>query len=1294
MPKTHGSASSDRPPQTGGGAAAVEPSSGPPAAPTPSPHPADSTASFWDRTGSWTTARVRRRRFAQDGEAQHTDSFLSSVPWDPLAEDDEKLDPAGLCERSGRYRYVRLLGEGGMGSVHEVVDEFTGRVRALKILEKFDAFDLALFKREFRKVRRLAHPNLVQLHDLEVLGRTWFFTMERIEGEDFLTWVRHGGPRPVAAEGRSDRRVLDEAGCARLRRALPQLAEAVDALHQAGLVHRDIKPSNVLIDATGHVSLVDFGLVQEQQGPSKQQGAAPEGLYGTAQYMAPEQAAAERVGPEADWYGFGVLIFEALCGRRPFDGRPEEVLDAKRSEPAPPLPSDDPSIPADLAGLAASLLLRDPAARPDAGALRRLLDLPQRSGPVRSEALLGRDDDLATLRRVLDESRAGPAFVAIEGRAGMGRTALLERFLAEADERGACIIGGTCHEGDRLPYRAVDPAVEELAGLLQLRPRKERKELFDGDLACLARIFPALRRVVPTRQRRQLAELPADPIELFAGAARSLNRLLRRLGEEGPTILWVDDLHWADADSLALLEAVFGAPQPPRVALVATARADEEGAPALARLGAALPDATRHQLHVQPLDAELATRVLADASGLEEEGLRSVAAQADGAPAALVCIGGWLRSHAAQPAGASVVERVLDRTLDDLEPLPRRLVDLLALAGGRTDREAVVRAAGGEVAEKELALLVVRGCVDVGVRGGRAHVELAPRLLAKRARDRLQGDHTDDHRALGSALADLPGEGAARAQVHFAAAGDAVEARRQARRAAEQAEERLAFDEAARLYRLALDGLEGREERGELQRRLGEVLAHSGRSSDAADALLAAADLHGRSDALHLRCRAADQLMRSGHLDRGRPLLRVVARELGLELSGGVLALLGLLVNRARVGWALRRPPEPSPGPFDEQDLDRVDITWSMALGIALVDSVEGSRWQALNLLLTMKAREPYRLARALTVEAGFQAALGGAAAARQRLAEAEALLGPDGAPHGLGMVALTRGVAHYQLGAWADCARECRIAGRLFQERCSDVTWERGTAAVYTMAAMVQLGELRETARLLPEAEVQTTASQDLHAWLHLRLAMPIPRWTVDDSAEQGLREAAASWARWPDPDDAQLAIHYVRTRAELGLYSGDRDLYDEAERCWTLLNSSNVARVPLVRWSTLELHLRGLLARLASDAAPPRTAAAVRKGARRLRKVGQPWTVAHAAALEAGLAALQQLDTSELDAEAARLYRVAGMAAHAAAFDRLAKRGEVAGDHLSVEGVARPDRFCRMLAPAHLEVLGALAP
>ncbi len=256
----------------------------------------------------------------------------------------------------GRYELRGTLGSGGMGVVYRALDRVRDREVALKSLRTTDGRALFRFKREFRALSDLVHPNLVALHELTTAGGEWMFAMELIDGEPFSTWVR-----PSAAAGAPG--ILDEA---RLRDALGQLADGLTALHEAGKLHRDLKPSNVLVDRGGRVVILDFGLVVSV---ARSDHTHERAAVGTPAFMAPEQAGDLPLTAAADWYAVGVMLYEALTGARPFAGPVAQLMARKRIEDPPPPDVVDPSVPPALAALCVALLDRAPARRPSGRAV-------------------------------------------------------------------------------------------------------------------------------------------------------------------------------------------------------------------------------------------------------------------------------------------------------------------------------------------------------------------------------------------------------------------------------------------------------------------------------------------------------------------------------------------------------------------------------------------------------------------------------------------------------------------------------------------------------------------------------------------------------------------------------------------------------------------------------------------------------------------------------------------------------------------------------------------------------------
>ncbi len=217
--------------------------------------------------------------------------------------------------------------------------------RAFKLLRHAHGRDLYRFKREFRALADIVHPNLVSLYELHASAEHWYFTMELVEGVSFIDWVRPPGAPSRAPRSRADI-IASRVDTPKLRAALAQLVDALIALHEAGKLHRDLKPSNVMVATDGRVVLLDFGLVLALAED------VPEHLaVGTPVYMSPEQAADRPLEPASDWYSLGAMLYEALAGRRPIEGDAEQVMVRKQTEhPATPL-ALDPAVDAELARL-------------------------------------------------------------------------------------------------------------------------------------------------------------------------------------------------------------------------------------------------------------------------------------------------------------------------------------------------------------------------------------------------------------------------------------------------------------------------------------------------------------------------------------------------------------------------------------------------------------------------------------------------------------------------------------------------------------------------------------------------------------------------------------------------------------------------------------------------------------------------------------------------------------------------------------------------------------------------------
>jgi serine/threonine protein kinase len=372
----------------------------------------------------------------------------------------------------GRYEVLERIGEGGMAVVYRAFDRQLGRTVALKTVSELGSRELFRLKREFRVLADLQHRNLVQFHDLVVGPNQCFFTMELLSGDDFLTYVR-GGPctPPSVAASPAAPDTLDwerstndlETVCAeeaspaldhcqpvraprqlrRLRTATVHLLQGLRALHERGLVHRDVKPANVVVESAGRTVLVDFGLSRGAYAVGTVDGESDAvRVEGTAFYMAPEQAMGGEVGTPADVYSVGVMLYQLLSGRLPFDGSVARVLRRKCARDPDELERIVSGAPVELAELTMAMLSRDPAARPTVPEILSILEggIGDESGfamPVRRprDRFVGREEELGALRAAFEESRElrQPRVLLLQGPSGMGKSALLDRFCRQLE---------------------------------------------------------------------------------------------------------------------------------------------------------------------------------------------------------------------------------------------------------------------------------------------------------------------------------------------------------------------------------------------------------------------------------------------------------------------------------------------------------------------------------------------------------------------------------------------------------------------------------------------------------------------------------------------------------------------------------------------------------------------------------------------------------------------------------------------------------------------------------------------
>ncbi len=1246
-----------------------------------------------------------------------------------------------------RYQVLRRIGAGGMGVVYEVEDVDRSQKVALKTIANPDIEKMYRLKREFRALADLSHPNLVALYELVVADESCFFTMELLDGVDLIAylWARPANdvlamastahtPIPLIASlpsslagGSADLEVplgpLQPTPCdiGRLRAALPQLGLGLQALHAAGKIHRDVKPSNIQVTSGGRVVLLDFGLVAELE---RRHGA--EEVVGTVAYMAPEQCAGDAaLTPAADWYALGVVLFQALTGRLPFEGSPMRVLLEKQTEAAKRPSQLALDVPPDLDELCAQLLERDPADRPSgAGLLRRLgiTELERISSPSvsisRDGGFLGRDAELATLEHALAPLASGRASVAVvRAPSGLGKTALVSRFLerVHATHPDALVLRGRCLDREDVPYKAIDHLIDELSDWWMGQPRDEAEALLPRDACFLPMLFPVLDRV-PSIADAPRTRIVADPQARRTQAFDAFRETLQRLGDRYTVVLFLDDMQWVDRDTTALLADIMRAPDPPAVLLVLATRV-EGSEPVLELVQRMAAERTVLDVPALPQDAAL-TLALANLGDGHGELARKLVREADGNPLFLVELTRYVQGRSLDEIAGKGLDAMLSERIDSLGDAGRLLAEIVAVAGEPMPRRLLAAVSAVPSAELSRLLSQLRAQRIVRVSGSRAddtietHHQRIRRAVLSQVPAERRSRH---HRALATGLS---GTGTAdQLARHWYGAGDVDHAAGHARRAGDEARARLDFDRSARWYAIALEGTQWSEaERRALRTQLADALADAGRPRDAADQFLVAAEGADVPTALELRRRASGSLLQSGYVTEGLELTRKVLAGVGLAMARTPMrALLSMLVRRA---WLRIRGLGFSPRSLTEisqAELTRVDVCEGVSFGLAMVDTFRGMDFGTRFLLSALRLGERWRVSRAIALETDFLAATAKSRRAVKLLGRLEELT------EGLDQVAApsqlmtTRGFVDFFLhNRFRSALEQFTDAIASFRAVVGRAGFELDTVSMFRCFTLYYLGELGELSRVVPAMAEAATRGGNRYTAVTLHCAFPAA-WLAHaepDAIEDALDAALGSWASVDPGSRSQSGAGQVRggyqlqhllalaSRIDLALYRGDPEratprIAAELKPIRRALVDRSSMQGMLLRFALVR-HAVACAYRAAPGSSRRREALAQARGHARMLRGNVP-LVGHCAAICEGLIAEASGDR---DTALAR-YRgaLAGLErADAHLFVHAARHrvGRIVGGDegaalcgdvrawLAREGVREPHRMLTMMLPA----------
>lgn len=1140
---------------------------------------------------------------------------------------------AGAFAGTARFELRRQLGEGGFGIVYEAFDRERATPVALKVLRHGQGTSLYRFKREFRALADISHRNLVTLDELFTDGRHWFFTMELIQGETFVSYVRRS-TLPADDVTQSVPRRFDEE---RLRSVVPQLVDALTTLHRRGIVHRDIKPSNVLVTTEGRVVVLDFGLVFEPatgSDASEPSDQSEEGLVilGTPSYMAPEQGAPEMSTAAADWYSVGVVLYESLTGQLPFRGGPMEQFAAKQNgQPRPPR-EIVPDVAIDLSDACVGLLEPDPDLRLGGEALLRVCGTPPATGDVAAAvpaptALVGRTSHLDALADAFETASRGATVVAlVSGASGMGKTALVREFLDQQHTWEPSLLSFTsrCYERETMPYKAVDPLVDALARHLQRLRDIEVARLLPRDAAILARVFPVLQAVDEIRRAPEFAIAGLDSVAVRQRAAAALRELLFSLAVRHPLVLAIDDAQWGDADSAAILQQVLRPPDAPPLLLIAAYRSEYGRDPplvaALNSLGRDQPGPQVEPVAVGPLSANEARSLALQltAAGSEQAAFADAIASESGGNPFFVQ---ELARHSTTAGRPGTLDAVVHERVLSLPEAARQLMAAIALSAQPIPPG--VAAAAIESDEREPLQLLRTGRL-VRVPGGGEDRTLEPyhdrireAVLAQISQEDLAGHH-------GRLAEAWERSGLARPETlatHFHGAGNLAKTGVYAVKAAERARDALAFDRAAEFYKL-LVGIETVP----AQRRLwqiarGDALVNAGQGFEAASSYLAALELASERESIDLDRQAAAELIRAGYLDEATAVLHRLLPKVGVRPPGsdglGVITLLAYRQLIRLRGIRIRERPESE---VSAEALQRIDVLVAIGAPLALISLPRGlslsmqATWHAL------RAGERRRAAVGVAMMAA-SSAMGGTRTFRtsMRLVDAaKALAEPLDDPYTTARTQLAEGITLKVSGRWKSGIERLERAIETFN-RCPGARWEIETAQTVIHDALIWTGDWRRLTSEIPVRRHDAEQRGDRYSEAHVAGRLSPLMHLAADRPEAARAEAERA-GRWLKPHFKLQHRSALCTWLEIDLYTGKpMDAFTRLERSWPSLRGT-LALFQNGRIEALFYRARIALA-LAAEGQRGMLERAARV-ARRLQREGAEWSSALALLVQATVA------------------------------------------------------------------------
>jgi tetratricopeptide (TPR) repeat protein len=780
--------------------------------------------------------------------------------------------------------------------------------------------------------------------------------------------------------------------------------------------------------------------------------------------------------------------------------------------------------------------------------------------------------------------------------------------------------------------------------------------------------------------------------------------MLGVLARQHTLVADIDDLQWADADSLALLAEILRAPDPPPLLLLGTVRTSTDGAElrSVADLAERLGKEV-HEVRLEPLSPsesiELARVLSQEVSPASIVAVEAIAEEAGGHPLFIA----ELVRHRPEKGGSAGVhlDDVIWSRASALEGAARELLDVVAIAGVPIRQDVAAQVVGIESAHLMRVAAALRASQLVRTSGPHPEDSIEP--YHDRVRETLVGRSNPDdgkrwHRRLAEALEEGARGDAETLALHWRAAGERAKALDHFLAAADHAIDVLAFDRAADLYGRAIDLSDDEPERvQELLKKRADALSYAGRCAEAAGEFSKLAAVGPRSETQEMNRRAALEFLKSGRVDEGLDRMRLVLADAGMRFAPNVVfALVAILFRRAYLrlrglAFTPRRQEEIPPAVRL-----RIDVSWTVAMGLMTIELFHACDFLTRHVLLTLASGDRTGLARGLSLLVG-QISIEGSRSRRrteQLLARCYELVEGQGA-YVRGWAQAGDGCADYSMGRWKS-AKE--MSARAMQVFATGTSFEKNNVLLFHLWSLYYTGEIRELSSLTRALVEDARQRGDQFLEHYLRTGFPLVTWLAADKpaeAREGLETMIKRWSRrgfhpqhWWGLTGTMLAALYD---------GGTGAAYDHLCRQWGALQRSLLPRMQNVRIEAWDMRARGALAlvRAPSDAQSETLVRKAAADARRIERERMPWATPLAQSIHAAVAwyrgarekALEQLAVAE------QAFRAADMGAFAAATQR--RRGELRGGDegralveaadawMRAQAIEQPEKMANIFAP-----------